>query len=79
MAATAQVEIVRSSAQYKAASIKIDVEVEAFGTIDPDQPERYWTPRRTVKLGFHQNFSDDAELDAAIDAFAATIREAVRR
>jgi hypothetical protein len=60
--------------QYAAASIEATVKVEAFSPREQDYPAR-----RTIELSFHERFASDADLDKAIDSFAATIREAARR
>lgn len=64
--------------KYAAAHIDVEVEVDSY---EAESRGLYAQthPRRTVKLSFHERFKDDAGLDHAIDALAATIREAARR
>lgn len=45
--------------------------------VDPTIDRR--RARRTVQLSFTEVFVDDAGLDAALEAFAAAVREAARR
>ena len=60
---------------YRAASIEVDVKVEAYASPISDG----YQPRRTVTLNLREIFQDDEGLDKAIESFAATIREAARR
>lgn len=61
--------------QYKSASIEATVNVRAYREL----VENGGYAARTVDLSFKEHFSDDAELDAALEAFTKTVKEAARR
>lgn len=66
--------------KYAAARIDAKVTVEAFGDQQDADPRIERHPaRRRVELQFNEIFADDADLDLALEAFAAAIREAARR
>ena len=67
---------------YHASYIKATVTVECHRRDDDLQAEllhgtKYL--RRTVEMSFDERFMDNGELDAALDAFTRTIKEAARR
>ena len=64
---------------YRAAHIQAEVKVEAFDDVSEATATTGFAPRRVVTLNLRESFVDDADLDKAIDSFAATIREAARR
>ena len=62
---------------YEAAAIEATVKVTAYKTLD-DQGPRH-PARRTVELSFHEVFTDDVELDLALNTFCRSVIAAARR
>lgn len=68
---------------YEAAEIEATVKVTAHSKGETHGDAMTYTTkgaiRRTVELTFRERFTDDVELDRALDAFTATVRAAARR
>lgn len=62
---------------YEAAAIEATVKVTAYKTLG-DQGPRH-PARRTVELSFHEVFTDDSELELALDTFCRSVIAAARR
>lgn len=60
--------------RYKAAWVRAEVEVHASSV-----EENAYGAQRTVKLDFRESFDDEMTLDAALEAFMATIKAAATR
>lgn len=65
--------------QYESAAIEAEVTVYAYRKRVDEDRSYPSNASRTVKLTFRESFADDSELEKALEAFSASVKEAARR